>query len=198
MMIGEAPWEDHHHHSQLQDNNEDYSNNLNHPSVFYFLSNTVNTVDSERNLSNIEETISINISTKPNVVENIHVGKSCSPSELEIYYALFREFRDVFAWSCEEMPGIDSSIVEHEIKMYPDVKPIRQQLRPVHSKKATAIKVEVEKNLHAGFIYPVPLIDWVSNIVPVMKNQGTIRVCVDYRDVNQACPKDNYPTPFND
>lgn len=122
MMIGETPWEDHHHHSQPQDNNEDYSSDLNHPSVFYFLSNTVNTVDSEKNLSNIEETIAINISIKQDVVENIHVGKSCSPSELKIYCALFCEFRDVFSWSYEEMPEIDSSIVEHEIKMYPDVK----------------------------------------------------------------------------
>jgi len=62
--------------------------------------------------------------TKPNVVENIHVGKTCSPSKLEIYCALFREFRDVFAWSYEEMPGIDLSIIELEIKMYLDVKPV--------------------------------------------------------------------------
>ena len=31
-----------------------------------------------------------------------------------------------------------------------------------------------------------------------MKKQGTIKVCIDYRDVNHACPKDNYPTPFID
>ena len=74
---------------------------------------------------NIEETISIDISTNPGIVENIHVGKSCYPSELETYRAIFGEFRDIFAWSYEEMPGIDSSIVEHEIKMYLDVKPIR-------------------------------------------------------------------------
>ncbi|WP_314964575.1 hypothetical protein, partial [Bradyrhizobium cosmicum] len=71
----------------------------NHPSVFDFLSNTVSTVDSEINLSNIEETIAINILTKTNIVGNIHVGKSCSPSELEIYEALFCEFKDVFAWT---------------------------------------------------------------------------------------------------
>ena len=82
--------------------------------------------------------------------------------------------------------------------MYPDVKPVHQRLRPVHPKKADAIKEEVEKLLRAGLIYPVPLTEWVSNIVPVMKKQGTIRVCVDYRDVNNACPKDNYPTPFID
>eukprot|EP00253_Pinus_taeda_P018590 PITA_18590 len=144
------------------------------------------------------ETIIINVLTKPNVVENIHVGKSCSSLELEIYCALFCKFRDVLAWSYEEMLGIDSSIFEHEIKMYLDVKPVRQRLRQVHRKKSAAIKAEAENNLHVGFIYPICLIDWVSNIVLVMKKQGTIRVCIDYRDVNQAFPKDNYPTPFID
>jgi len=67
------------------------------------------------------------------------------------------------------MPRIDSSRGEHEIKMYPDVKPVRQCHYPIHVKKATAIKIEVEKMFHAGSIYPVPLIDWVSNIVLVMK-----------------------------
>ena len=52
--------------------------------------------------------------------------------------------------------------------------------------------------MHVGFIYPIPLANWDSNIVPIMKKQGTIRVCADYRDVNQAFPKDNYPTPFID
>ena len=125
MITGEAPWEDYHHRSHLPDYKEDCSSDLDHPSVFYFLSNTINTVDSKWNLSNIEEIITISIPTKPDVVQNIHVSKSCSPTELEIYYALFREFKDVFAWSYEEMPGIESSIVEHKIKMYPDFKPVR-------------------------------------------------------------------------
>ena len=82
--------------------------------------------------------------------------------------------------------------------MYLDVKSVRQWLRLVHAKKVATIKAKVEKNLRDGFIYPVLLTKWVSNIVPVMKKQGTIRVCVDYRDVNHACPKYNYPTPFID
>ena len=121
---------------------------------------------------------------------------SCSPSELDSYHSLFHEFHDVFTWYYEKMPGIDTSIVAHTINMHPDVKLVRQRLHHVHPKKAAAIKEEVEKLLHAGFIYPIPLTEWVSNIVPVMKKQGTIRVCIDYQDVNQACPKDNYPTPF--
>ena len=97
------------------------------------------------------------------------------------------------------MPGIDPSIVVHEIPTgYPGAKPVRQRLHPVHPRKVAAIKEKFEKLLNAGFIYPIPLTEWVSNIVPVDKKQGTIRVCVDYWDINRACPKDNYPTPFID
>jgi hypothetical protein len=61
-----------------------------------------------------------------------------------------------------------------------------------------AIKLEVEKLLKVGFIYSVDLTDWVSNLISVDKKQGTIRVCVDYRDINKACHKDNFPTSFVD
>lgn len=86
----------------------------------------------------------------------------------------------------------------HEIPTYPGTKPIRQCLRLVHLRKVVTIKGEVEKILKAGFIYPIPLTDRVSNIVPMTKKQGTIMVCVDYRDINHACPKDSYPMPFID
>ena len=77
------------------------------------------------------------------------------------------------------MPGIDPPIVVHEIKTYAGAKPVRQKLCQIHPKKAAAIKAEVKKLLRAGFIYPVPLTEWVSNIMPITKKQGTIRVCVD-------------------
>ena len=94
------------------------------------------------------------------------------------------------------MPGIDPLIVEHEIRTYPDAKPVRQKLRPVNPRKAAAVKAEVEKMLKASFIYLIALTEWVSNPVPVDKKQGTIRICTDFRDLNKAYPKDNYPTPF--
>jgi hypothetical protein len=65
--------------------------------------------------------------------------------------------------------GIEPLIVVHEIKTYPGVKPVRQKLRPVHPKKIASIKAKVEKLLKFGFIYPVPLTEWVSNLVPVAK-----------------------------
>jgi hypothetical protein len=96
------------------------------------------------------------------------------------------------------MPCIDLDVIVHEIKTHPDAKPIRQRLRLVHPHKVVAIKLEVEKLLKGGFIYPMELIDWVSNLVLVNKKQRTIRVYVDYRDINTSCPKENYPTPFVD
>ena len=68
-----------------------------------------------------------------------------------------KEFHNVFAWSYEEMPGIDPRIVEHEIKTYDYTKPVWQKLRPVNPKKSVAIKVEVEKLSKNGLISPVPL-----------------------------------------
>jgi hypothetical protein len=44
----------------------------------------------------------------------------------------------------------------------------------------------------------VALTDWVSNLVPIDKKQGTIHVCIDYRDIKKSCPKDNFLTPFVD
>ena len=96
------------------------------------------------------------------------------------------------------MSGIDPAIIVHDIKTYPIDKPVRQRLRLVHPRKAAAIKLEAEKLLKAGFFYLVALTDWVSNIVLVNNKQGTIRICVYYRDVNKSFPKDNYPTTFVD
>ena len=96
------------------------------------------------------------------------------------------------------MPGIEPSIVVHKIKTYPTAKPVRKKLRQVHPQKATTIKAEIEKVLKAGFIYPVPLTKWVSNIFPVNKKQSTIRVYINFRDLNKACLKDNFPTPHID
>jgi hypothetical protein len=149
-------------------------------------------------MATIVETIPINISRNLGIVENVFVGADFSPEEIQIYTNLFKEFHNIFAWSYEEMSGIDLKIVEHEITTYPDTKPVRQKLRPVNPKKEAAINLEVEKLLKAGFIYPIHLTQWVSNPVPVNKKQGTICVCTDFHDLNKACPKDNFPTPFID
>ena len=57
-----------------------------------------------------------------------------------IYTELFKEFRDVFAWSYEEILGINPRIVEHENKTYLDDKTVGKMLRVVNPRKTPAIK----------------------------------------------------------
>ena len=57
------------------------------------------------------------------------------------------------------------------------------------------VKKEVQKMLDAGFIRPCRYAEWISSVVPVQKKDGRWRVYVDFRDLNRATPKDEYPMP---
>lgn len=91
-------------------------------------------------MGNISKTFLIDISVMTGIMENIQIRADCNPEEITSFTYLFKEFHDVFAWSYEEMPNIDPSIIEHDIKLYDNGKPILQRLRPVHPHKTTAIK----------------------------------------------------------
>jgi hypothetical protein len=82
-------------------------------------------ISTKGNLSNISKTITINISVKPEVMETITIGAKCTLEEITLYRALFTELREIFAWSYEEMPGIDPRIVVHETKTYVGANPVR-------------------------------------------------------------------------
>lgn len=62
---------------------------------------------------------------------------------------------------------MDPHNVMHEIKTYPGAKLMRKKVLMVHPWKCKSIKVEVKKILHVGFTYPMPLTEWVSNIVHI-------------------------------
>jgi hypothetical protein len=57
------------------------------------------------------------------------------------------------------------------------------------------VKKEIEKMLEAGFIRPCRYVEWISSIVPVQKKDGRWQVCVDFRDLNRATPKDESLMP---
>jgi hypothetical protein len=57
------------------------------------------------------------------------------------------------------------------------------------------VKKEVEKMLEAGFIRPCRYAEWISSVVPMQKKDGRWRVCLDFRDLKRATPKDEYPMP---
>ncbi|KAG6472848.1 hypothetical protein ZIOFF_070326 [Zingiber officinale] len=102
---------------------------------------------------------------------------------------------DVFVWSTHELPGISPSIAQHELHVRPDTRPVKQRKRDFSAEQNAIIRAEVEKLLEAGHIREVQFPSWLANVVLVFKQGNKWRVCIDFRDLNKACPKDFYPLP---
>jgi hypothetical protein len=115
-VMEDTPWDDGHHHSILfleQYTLENYQR-ISTPSTVVVISTipeSTHDMFAEGNLSNISPTTPIDISVKPGIVENVHIGASCSPDEIVAYTSLFKEFCDIFTRSYKEMPGIDPAIL---------------------------------------------------------------------------------------
>lgn len=97
-----------------------------------------------------------------------------------------------------DMPGIDTSIAEHKLNIDPTFTPVRQKAREFKNPKKEAMKQEVQKILDVGFIKEVQYPTWLANVILVLKSNGKWRMCVDFTDLNKACPKDFYPLPWID
>ena len=134
MSLDKMPWKDYHYRSSFLPPChmvEDHFTSMVSSDIITNPQSPILThsVDSEGNLCNITKNMPMDISAKPGISENIFIGQNSSPEEVQSYTALFKEFRDVFTWTYEEMPGIDPSIVVHEIKNYPDAKLVHQKLQ---------------------------------------------------------------------
>lgn len=126
----------------------------------------------------------------------IKVGSQLSKEEVAQYRDLVMEYRDIFAWSYKDLKGIPPEIVQHEIPLFPNAKPVRTKERRMNPRLQLIVKAELEKLLEAGFIKPVEITDWVSPMVLVKKKNGKLRVCIDYRCLNKVTQKDHFPIPF--
>ena len=93
------------------------------------------------------------------------------------------------------MPGVPRELAEHTLNVDPKFKPVRQFLRRFNEERRKAIGEEVARLLAAGFIVEVFHPEWLANPVLVLKKNGTWRMCVDYTDLNKACPADPFALP---
>ena len=123
------------------------------------------------------------------------MGTLASPLIRQDLAGFLRMNQDVFAWSHEDMPGIDPSVIVHRLNVNPASSPIRQKKWMFAQERDKAIAEEVRKLLEAGFIREIYYPDWVANVVMVKKPNGKWRMCIDFTNLNRACPKDSYPLP---
>ena len=118
------------------------------------------------------------------------------PTELRKDFEKFLvENAYVFAWTHEDMPGIDPNFMVYRLNVDPNYKIVQQRRRVFTPERYEVIRLEVEKLKKAGFIEDVIYPSWLANVVLVKKSNGQWRVCVDFTDLNKACPKDSFPLP---
>ncbi|GJR50329.1 reverse transcriptase domain-containing protein [Tanacetum coccineum] len=127
--------------------------------------------------------------------QEVSIGGSLSDTGRAAVCALLQRNLDIFAWEPKHMTGVPRSITEHKLKIRQGYSPVRQKKRGQAPERAKAILEEVHKLVEAGIMREVYYHDWLSNPVMVKKSDGSWRMCVDFTDLNKACPQDCYPLP---
>jgi hypothetical protein len=141
--------------------------------------------------------IEINLGTKedPRVT---FVSGHLGPEEFNKITMILKEYKDCFAWDYPELPGLSSKLVEHRLPIKEGFQPFQQTPRRMTPDITLKIKEKIERLVRAGFIRPAMYVKWLSNIVPVLKKNSKLRICIDFRNINMATPKDEYPMPIAD
>ena len=124
-----------------------------------------------------------------------YISSHLTPEETQNIQDALRQSHDIFAWAHSDMKGIHPSIASHRLNVLPTARPVRQRVRRFHPDRQKIIWDEIDKLLEAGFIREVEHLDWLANVVVVPKKKGKWRVCVDYTNLNNACPKNSFPLP---
>lgn len=149
----------------------------------------------EENKMDLHEYIEVNIGTPTNP-KIVKIGKGTNVEERKKLTNLLHEYRDVLTFSCNELKGYREDVMEHTIPLKDEnAKPFRQKLRQINPKLAPLVQKELSKMLAAGIIAQTRHSTWCSNLVIVRKKNGTIRLCVNFQNLNLVCMKDNYPLP---
>jgi ribonuclease HI len=103
--------------------------------------------------------------------------------------------KDVFVWTANDLFGVNRDVIEHSLNVDPSFRPRKQRLRKMTDDKAEGARNEVKRLLSAVVIREVTYPEWLANTVMVKKANGKWRMCIDFIDLNKACPKDEFPLP---
>nr|GEX83144.1 reverse transcriptase domain-containing protein [Tanacetum cinerariifolium] len=144
------------------------------------------------------------------------IAKDLKDEEKTCLIIVLKSHKQALAWQLSDIKGINPKFYTHKIPMEDDFKPSVQHQRRVNPKIHEVIKKEVLKLLDVKLMYPILDSPWVSPVHCVPKKGGfTVakneenkliptrlvtgwRVCIDYRNLNDATRKDHFPLPFMD
>ena len=128
----------------------------------------------------------------------MYISSHLTQEQFDEVLAVVKKFKDCFAWDYTELLGLDRTLVEHRLPIKKEHLPHQQPQRRMANEVILKEKEDIKRLLQAGFIRPVRYVEWLSNIVLVLKKNSKLCVCIDFRNLNTATPKDEYPMPIAD
>ncbi|KAI3794867.1 hypothetical protein L1987_37507 [Smallanthus sonchifolius] len=125
----------------------------------------------------------------------ITIGHTLSTQGRDRLKQFLRNNLDIFAWKLEDMKGVSRELAEHRLHVHKSADPIVQKCRKMGSDRSRAVVDQVRDLVNACILREVHYPTWLANPVMVKKGNGAWRMCIDYKNINNACPKDAYPLP---
>jgi hypothetical protein len=122
------------------------------------------------------------------VVEAVNERKGPSLDQ----YPVLSEFKDVFP---NELPGLPPEReLDFTIELKPGAEPISKTLYRMTAPELCELQMQLKELLDLGLIRP-SVSPWGAPVIFVKKKDGSLRLCIDYRDLNRATVKNRYPMP---
>jgi len=123
------------------------------------------------------------------------LGKSLGQNAEDQIVEVIARHLEAFAWSASDMPGIDPNFLRHHLTMYPQVRHVRQRRRKFNEDRRQVIREETQKLLSVDHIRVIQYPEGLANMVLVKKASEKWRMCIDFKHLNKAYPKESYLLP---
>jgi hypothetical protein len=127
--------------------------------------------------------------------QKVLLGSQLSEEQENNLLRFLSNNKDVFALSANDLCSVNTDVIEHSLNVDPSFRPRKQRLQKMSDDKAEGARNEVKRLLSARVIREVKYPEWLANTVMVKKANGKWRICIDFTDLNKACPKDEFPLP---
>jgi hypothetical protein len=123
--------------------------------------------------------------------KKVLLGSQLSDEQEKTLLRFLFNNKDVFAWSANDICGVNKDIIEHSLNVDPAFRPRKESLQRMSDDKDEGARSEVKRHMSACVIREVTYLDWLANTVMVKKANGKWRMCIDFTDLNKACRRMN-------
>jgi hypothetical protein len=117
--------------------------------------------------------------------QRVLLGSQLSDEQEKTLLRFLFNNKDVFAWTANDLFGVNRDVIEHSLNVDPSFSPRKQRLRKMSEDKAEGARNEVKRLLSAGVIREVTYPEWLANTIMVKKANGKWRMCIDFIDLNK-------------